>query len=138
MRSGRSLPAPPAFGHGTVTIESQVPPPVGGRTVLSKQLAAAVKYGRRVTFHVRTGGVGPPLTLAGYLAGGDHEAYFLLRPNAQGVENCLVMRDRVVYLSIDNGTLLSAEPRKGELDSIIAPYRKHILETFFGQASSQS
>lgn len=100
-----------------------------------KQIAASVRFGRKVTFW--------PLDLdpiTGYVAGMDRYTYFVLVPNPdhEPHSNVQVLRKYLVHKS---GTLielhdessidLEDEPFREELRKIVVPFRTKVMDDFF-------
>jgi hypothetical protein len=106
--------------------------------MIERQLYAAVKIGRRITFHVFDGD-----DISGYLAGIDSERFFVLQPGVSGFRHQFVSRSGAgtpvfeIHEAIQ-GFRLEDEPCREEMEAIIFPFRKWIVANVPQRPEAQS
>lgn len=93
----------------------------------SKQIAASVRFGRRVTFYVLDY---DPVT--GYVAGMDKFNYFVLVPS-NPIEKKLIHKGNSPLIDLHDESTLDDEPEpvRTELRKIISKFRNKIMTEFY-------
>jgi hypothetical protein len=94
-----------------------------------RQLAAAVRYGRRVTCYC------PELDddVIGYVMGFDAKNILVAVPPAEGneIETVIRNRDYIAGIDIDDKTLMSKERLAEDLERMIVNFRRWVMNEFF-------
>jgi hypothetical protein len=108
--------------------------------MIERQLYAAVKMGRRITFQVFDGD-----DISGYLAGMDSERFFVLQPAGDGstFHHQFVSRSGAgtpvlqIHQAVE-GLRLEDEPCREEMEAIITPFRRWIIANVSQRPEAQS
>lgn len=88
----------------------------------SKQMAAAVLSGRKVTFTFLSGAD----PIEGYLAGMDDFHWFVV--TSTGVKH--LIHKTTVYVTISDEDTYATEPQREALDKIVGPFRLFVRDSF--------
>lgn len=94
----------------------------------NRQLAAAVRYGRRVTLYC------PDLEsdVVGYVMGFDEDNVLVAVPNGDGaIETPIRHRDYIAGIDVDRNTLMTQESLAVELEQMVVNFRKWIMNEYF-------
>lgn len=104
----------------------------------NRQLAAAVRFGRLVTFET------PELSekeVTGYIMGWDdiniRMSVCEFDDEGDYIRNKLIGRDFIAGIEIARESTLSKEPLKGELEGMVKKFRTRIVHQYFPDARSR-
>lgn len=99
-----------------------------GSEMTDKQVAQAVLHGRMVTAVLRSG-----QRVSGYLCGADRDRWAVVTP---GAEHLLIHKHSTEVLEVAREGTYDDEPRREELDALVAPYRRFLIAITRGTADS--
>lgn len=96
-----------------------------GSEMSAKQLARTVRDGRLVSFRFPTSEV-----IEGYLCGMDDFHWLVVTPAGS---KHLIHKGSASIIDLSDHPSYSDEPNRPELERVVAPFREHVEETFFGR-----
>lgn len=100
------------------------------KTMSLRQLALAVSYGRKISFHIFDN---DPVT--GYLAAMDDTFFLVLMPVQSGTSfiRKLVARSSITLVDLHDVETYSSEPCRTDMEEIVAPFRSWIVKNLLGR-----